>query len=161
MTTLTTYLTIGETAHRCGVATSTLRYYEERGLISGIRSVGNQRRYHRSMLRRISVIRVAQTVGLTLDEIAEALAELPDGRTPTKHDWERLSRKWRHHLDARIGQLQRMREKLTRCIGCGCLSLKSCSLYNAGDRAATRGVGPRYLLGDSPDKHRGRSQTPR
>jgi len=104
------------------------------------------------MLRRISVIRVAQTVGLTLDEIAEALAELPEGRPPTKRDWERLSRKWRRHLDERIAQLQRMREKLTRCIGCGCLSLKSCSLYNAGDRAATGGVGPRYLLGDSPDK---------
>lgn len=152
MTSLAKFLTIGETAHRCGVATSTLRYYEERGLISGIRSVGNQRRYHRSMLRRISVIRVAQTVGLTLDEIAEALAELPEGRTPTKRDWERLSRKWRRHLDERIAQLQRMREKLTRCIGCGCLSLKSCALYNAGDRAATRGAGPRYLLGDSPDK---------
>jgi MerR family redox-sensitive transcriptional activator SoxR len=152
VTGLTKFLTVGETARRCGVATSTLRYYEERGLISGIRSVGNQRRYHRSMLRRISVIRVAQTVGLTLDEIAEALAELPNGRTPTKRDWERLSKKWRRHLDERIVRLQRMREKLTRCIGCGCLSLKSCSLYNAGDRAATEGVGPRYLLGDTPDK---------
>ena len=150
MTTLATYLTIGETAHRCGVATSTLRYYEERGLINGIRSIGNQRRYHRSMLRRISVIRVAQTVGLTLDEIAEALAELPDGRTPTKSDWERLSRKWRRHLDTRIVQLQRMREKLTGCIGCGCLSLRSCALHNRGDHVAASGPGPRFLLNEPP-----------
>ena len=150
MARIATYLTIGQTARRCGVAASTLRFYEARGLISSIRSEGNQRRYHRSMLRRISVVRVAQTVGLTLDEIASALEELPDGRTPTKHDWERLSRKWRRQLDARIAELQRVRENLTRCIGCGCLSLRSCSLYNAEDRAAARGAGPRYLLGDRP-----------
>jgi len=148
---LAAYLTIGEAARRCGVAASTLRFYEARGLIHSVRSAGNQRRYHRSMLRRISIIRVAQTVGLTLEEIATALAELPNARTPTKRDWERLSMKWRAELDARIVQLQQVREKLTRCIGCGCLSLRSCSLYNAGDRVAARGAGPRYLLGDSPD----------
>lgn len=142
------FLTIGEAASRCGVATSTLRFYEQRGLISAIRNAGNQRRYARATLRRISVIRVAQTLGLTLDEIAEALAALPDGRTPTKRDWERLSTRWRSQLDSRIATLQSMREKLSSCIGCGCLSLKSCALYNSEDRAAARGAGPRYLLGD-------------
>ena len=144
------FLTIGAAARRCGVATSTLRFYESRGLISSERNAGNQRRYRRATLRRISVIRVAQGLGLTLEEIAEALAELPDGRTPTKQDWQRLSTRWRRHLDARIAELQRVREKLSGCIGCGCLSLKSCSLYNRGDRAAKRGAGPRYLLGDKP-----------
>lgn len=147
----TAFLTIGEAAGRCGVATSTLRFYEARGLISSVRNAGNQRRYPRATLRRISVIRVAQTLGLTLEEIAEALAALPDRRTPTKRDWERLSTTWRRQLDARIATLQHMREKLSSCIGCGCLSLKSCALYNAGDRAARRGAGPRYLLGDSAD----------
>ena len=103
-----TYLTIGETARRCGLKTSTLRFYEERGLISSERTTGNQRRYRRATLRRISVVKVAQTIGLTLEEIGEALAELPDGRTPTKRDWESLSRKWRSQLDSRIDQLQRM-----------------------------------------------------
>jgi len=143
-------LTIGDTARRAGVATSALRFYESRGLISSIRTAGNQRRYHRSMLRRISVIRVAQTLGLTLEEIADAMSALPAGRTPTKRDWERLSTQWREQLDYRIEQLQLMRDKLTSCIGCGCLSLNSCALYNNGDRSATLGVGPRYLLGDLP-----------
>lgn len=151
MATKADYLTIGEAARRCGVATSALRFYEARGLITSERNAGNQRRYPRAMLRRISVIRVAQGLGLSLEEIAEALAELPEGRTPTKRDWARLSTRWRRHLDARIAELQRMREKLSSCIGCGCLSLKSCALYNRGDRAARRGAGPRYLLGDRPD----------
>lgn len=146
--------TIGETARRSGVATSTLRFYETRGLISSLRTAGNQRRYHRSMLRRISLVRVAQSLGMTLEEISHALAQLPDGRTPTKHDWEKLSTKWRNQLDERIARLQLMRERLTSCIGCGCLSLRSCSLYNAGDRAAARGSGPRYLLGDAPNVDR-------
>ncbi len=145
----TALLTIGEAARRCGIATSTLRFYEERGLISSVRSAGNQRLYHRAALRRISVVRVAQSLGLTLKEIGEALAELPDGRTPNKRDWERLSRKWRAHLDTRIDQLQRMRENLTECIGCGCLSLKSCALHNPGDRFAASGTGPRILLDPS------------
>ena len=152
MATKADYLTIGEAARRCGVATSALRFYEARGLITSERNAGNQRRYPRAMLRRISVIRVAQGLGLTLEEIAEALAELPEGRTPTKRDWARLSTRWRHHLDARIAELQRVREKLSGCIGCGCLSLKSCALYNRGDRAARRGAGPRYLLGDKPER---------
>ena len=143
-------LTIGETARRVGVATSTLRFYESRGLISSIRTMGNQRRYHRSMLRRVSVIRVAQTLGLTLEEISNAMSALPAGRTPTKRDWERLSTQWREQLDGRIEQLQLMRDKLTSCIGCGCLSLNSCGLYNKDDRSAKFGTGPRYLLGDSP-----------
>ena len=145
------YLTIGQAANRCGVAASTLRFYEQRGLIRSIRNAGNQRRYHRSMLRRISVIRVAQGLGLTLAEIEDALARLPDGRTPTRRDWERLSKMWRRRLDARIAELERLREKLASCIGCGCLSLKSCALYNTGDRAAVHGPGPRYLFGDSPE----------
>ena len=144
-------LTIGQTAERSGVATSTLRFYETKGLIDSIRTAGNQRRYQRAMLRRISIIRFAQTLGFTLEEILEALATLPVGRTPTKSDWERLSTQWRDELDERITRLQQMREKLTGCIGCGCLSLQKCSLYNAGDRAATRGTGPRYLFGDSPE----------
>jgi MerR family transcriptional regulator, redox-sensitive transcriptional activator SoxR len=100
------------------------------------------------MLRRISIVRVAQTLGLTLDEIAKAMAELPSQRTPTKRDWERLSKRWRGQLDARIAQLQRMREKLSRCIGCGCLSLKSCALHNPGDHVAATGSGPRFLLNE-------------
>lgn len=151
MATKDEYLTIGETARRSDVPPSTLRFYESRGLVRSVRTSGNQRRYHRSMLRRISIIRIAQTLGLTLEEISEALAALPDQRTPTKRDWEQLSTRWRDQLDQRIYQLQQVREKLTGCIGCGCLSLKSCSLYNAGDRASALGSGPRYLLGDAPD----------
>ncbi|MEQ8651302.1 MAG: redox-sensitive transcriptional activator SoxR [Kiloniellales bacterium] len=142
-------LTIGETARRCGVATSTLRFYEDRGLINPSRTSGNQRLYHRSELRRISVIRVAQSLGLTLSEIKAALAELPEGRAPNKRDWALLSRTWRAQLDRRIHQLQRMRENLTECIGCGCLSLKSCALHNQGDRLASTGPGPRILLDPS------------
>jgi MerR family redox-sensitive transcriptional activator SoxR len=145
------YLTIGEASRRSGVAASTLRFYEKRGLIRSVRTSGNHRLYHREMLRRISVIRVAQTLGLTLEEIAEAMAELPNQRTPTKRDWERLSRRWRGQLDARIAQMQRVREKLTRCIGCGCLSLKSCALHNRDDHVAAAGPGPRFLLNDTPD----------
>ena len=146
------YLTIGEAARRCGVTTSTLRFYEARGLIRATRTGGNQRRYHRAMLRHISIVRIAQTLGLTLHEISQTLAELPDKRTPTKRDWQRLSTKWSHRLDDRIAQLQRMRENLAFCIGCGCLSLKSCTLYNPGDRAASLGAGPRYLIDESPDQ---------
>lgn len=143
-------LTIGETARRSGVATSTLRFYETRGLIYSQRGSGNQRRYQRSMLRRISLIRVAQSLGLTLKEIGGALETLPDKRTPTKKDWQKLSSKWRDQLDARIKSLQLMREKLDGCIGCGCLSLRRCALYNADDAASKLGMGPRYLLGDDP-----------
>ena len=146
---LNIYLTIGEASRRSGVAASTLRFYESRGLVSSQRGPGNQRRYHRSMLRRISLVRVAQSLGLTLKEIGEALETLPEKRTPNRKDWEKLSRHWRDQLDDRILKLQKVRENLTGCIGCGCLSLKRCALYNPGDSAASGGAGPRYLLGDS------------
>lgn len=139
-------LTIGETASRAGVATSALRYYEREGLIESTRSSGGQRRYHRDVLRRIAFIRAAQRVGLSLDEIRDALASLPDGRTPTAKDWERLSRSWRPLLDARIAELERLRDRLDSCIGCGCLSLKVCSLSNPHDVAAELGPGARWLI---------------
>ena len=142
-------LTIGEVAARAGVAHSALRFYEERGLIESDRTTGNQRRYHRDVLRRLAFIRVAQRVGLSLDEIASALGSLPDGRTPNLRDWDRLSRRWRAELDERIRLLEALRDELTSCIGCGCLSLQRCRLYNPDDAAASLGTGPRYLLGDS------------
>ncbi len=147
------FLTIGETAQRSGVAASALRFYETRKLVSSHRGPGNQRRYHRSMLRRISIIKIAQSLGLSLEEIASALETLPDNRTPTRRDWERLSLNWRDQLDARIANLEKLREQLSSCIGCGCLSLKRCALFNPGDRAAARGPGPRYLLGDRPENN--------
>lgn len=140
------YLTIGQTAKRSGVATSALRFYETRGLIIAGRGKGNQRIYHRSMLRRISLIRVAQTLGLSLQEIGEALATLPAQGTPTRKDWETLSQQWQISLDERIRNLQQLRDQLSSCIGCGCLSMKRCALYNPGDEAGATGDGPRYLL---------------
>ena len=144
------WLAIGQVADRTGVARSALRYYEREGLIHSSRTAGDQRRYHREVLRRVAFVRIAQRVGLTLDEIRAALASLPEGRTPTKADWTRLSHSWRPQLDAQIAVLQRLRDELTSCIGCGCLSLKACALYNPEDAAATYGAGPRYLLGDKP-----------
>jgi MerR family transcriptional regulator, redox-sensitive transcriptional activator SoxR len=144
-------ITIGELAARSGVATSALRFYEQRGLIASERSSGNQRRYARATLRRIAFIRAAQQVGLSLAEIRAALARLPSHRNPTKKDWERLARPWRRSLDERIGELERLRDDLTGCIGCGCLSLRTCRLFNAGDSAAMHGAGARYLLGDVPE----------
>lgn len=141
-------MTIGDVAARTGVATSALRFYESKGLISSTRTDGNQRRFARSVIRVVSVIRAAQAVGIGLDDIRGALDALPDRRTPTRADWARLSRVWRDRLDEQIAELQALREDLTDCIGCGCLSLKSCALYNPDDRAARNGVGPRYLLGD-------------
>ena len=138
-------LTIGELSARSGVAPSALRYYEDEGLIQSERTTGNQRRYQRVTLRRVAFIRSAQRVGLTLDEIAEALATLPAGRTPTKADWSRLSRSWRPRIDAQIERLERLREKLDGCIGCGCLSLRTCSLNNPDDEVAARGPGAVYL----------------
>lgn len=139
-------LTIGAMSERTGVAPSALRFYETEGLIHAIRSPGGQRRYPREVLRRVSFIRVAQKVGLRLDEIRAALATLPDNRTPTEGDWERLSASWRPLLDAQIGVLERLRDRLDICIGCGCLSLRHCKLLNPGDEAARRGPGPRYVL---------------
>jgi MerR family redox-sensitive transcriptional activator SoxR len=142
-------LTIGEVAHRAGVATSALRFYEEQGLIRSRRSAGNQRQYDRDVLRRVAVIRVGQRIGLSLGEIRDALAGLPNSRTPNVADWERLSRSWRKRLDEQIAVMARMRDDLTSCIGCGCLSFKACRLYNPDDAASKLGDGPRYLLGDS------------
>ena len=143
-------ISIGELSERTGVATSALRFYEDAGLIAASRSPGGQRRYEREVLRRVSFIRIAQKVGLSLDQIAESLASLPQGRTPTQADWTRLSRAWRPQLDEHIAVLQRLRDDLDSCIGCGCLSLRRCALYNGEDRAALLGPGPRYLLGDTP-----------
>ena len=147
------WLPIGAFARRAGVSASTLRFYEAQGLMHGGRSQSGRRRYPRSALRRVAFIRVAQQVGLTLEQIAAALATLPDGRTPTPADWARLSAAWRPQLDARIAALTRLRDQLDSCIGCGCLSLQRCALYNAGDRAAASGGGARFLLldGDRPE----------
>ena len=139
------HLTIGELAERSGVATSALRYYEAQGLIESERTSGNQRRFRRPTLRRVAFIRSAQRVGLTLDEISDALATLPEGRTPTKADWARLSKGWRPRLDAQIERLERLREKLDGCIGCGCLSLRTCALNNPHDEVADRGPGAVFL----------------
>lgn len=143
-------LTIGELSARSGLATSALRFYEAEGLIGADRTTGGQRRYDRATLRRVGFVRAAQQVGLSLEQIRSALAGLPDGRTPTKADWARLSRGWRPMLDARISELAALRDRLDSCIGCGCLSLRRCALYNPDDVAATRGDGARYLLGDEP-----------
>jgi MerR family redox-sensitive transcriptional activator SoxR len=133
-------------AARSGVAPSALRYYERLGLIRAARTGGNQRRYDRAELRRIAFIRIAQQVGISLDEIRAALASLPENRTPTKADWARLSARWRVRLDEQIGLLERLRDNLTGCIGCGCLSLQRCALYNPQDTLSQEGPGPRILL---------------
>jgi MerR family redox-sensitive transcriptional activator SoxR len=140
-------LTIGELSARSGIASSAIRYYEDRGLVSSRRTTGNQRRYPRVTLRRLAFVRTAQRVGLALDEIEAALATLPSNRTPTKADWARLSRAWRPRLDAQIAQLERLRDTLDSCIGCGCLSLKRCALSNPDDALAERGPGAVLLEG--------------
>ena len=142
-------LTIGEVAERSGVTQSTLRYYEREQLIEAARSTGGQRRYHRDVFRRIAFIRAAQHVGLTLEEIKQSLASLPSARTPTAADWRRLSQSWRPRLDRRIAELERLRDRLDSCIGCGCLSLKVCLLSNPDDVAASLGSGPQWLLDES------------
>lgn len=142
------WLTIGGLSERTGVATSALRYYEAEGLLHAERTPSGQRRYHRDALRRVSFIRVAQQVGLSLIEIREAMASLPENRTPTEKDWTRLSESWRPRLDAQITMLERLRERLDKCIGCGCLSLRICHIVNPDDQAATTGRGPRYVLSD-------------
>ncbi|HEY0504192.1 MAG TPA: redox-sensitive transcriptional activator SoxR [Lysobacter sp.] len=134
-------LTVGEVAQRSGVAVSTLHFYEARGLIHSQRTAGNQRRYSRDMLRRISIIRAAQRVGMPLATIRDALASLPEARTPTRRDWARLSSAWREELDLRIQQLIQMRDTLDDCIGCGCLSLDRCRLANPGDMLGEHGSG--------------------
>ncbi len=144
-----TLISIGELAERAGVPHSALRFYEAQGLLKSVRTAGGQRRYARDMLRRVAFIRTAQNVGLSLEDIAGALAQLPELRTPTRSDWTRLSKRWRAVLEERIHALEVLRDQLDQCIGCGCLSLTACKLYNPADQAAARGSGPRYLLGDT------------
>ncbi|WP_433324722.1 redox-sensitive transcriptional activator SoxR [Spirillospora sp. CA-294931] len=139
-------LTVGQLAERSGVAVSALHFYESKGLISSRRTAGNQRRFSRDTLRRVSFIKVAQRVGIPLSEIRDALATLPCERTPTAEDWARLSETWRTGLDDRIAQLERLRDDLTDCIGCGCLSISKCALANPYDRLGDEGPGPRRLL---------------
>ena len=141
-------LTIGEVSRRSGVAASALRFYEQRGLITSERGGSGHRRYPRPVLRRIAFIVFAQRIGLTLDEIGAELAKLPPDRAPTRRDWSRLSSGWTSRIDQRIAELERLKAGLTECIGCGCLSLDRCQLANPGDRAARRGAGPRYWIGD-------------
>ena len=138
-------LTVGEVAQRSGVAVSTLHFYETEGLISSWRNSGNQRRYAREVLRRVAVIKVAQRTGIPLKEIRDALATLPDKRTPTSADWKKLSARWRSHLNDRIERLTRLRDQLDGCIGCGCLSLATCPLRNPWDCLGKEGPGPRLL----------------
>lgn len=140
-------LTIGETAGRLGIATSALRFYEERGLISSTRTSGGQRRYARDVLRRVSFIRAAQQVGLPLREIRESLEQLPPERAPTKEEWEGFAQSWQPRLDAQIRLLEAIRDRLGGCIGCGCQTLDSCSVFNPDDRAALEGPGARFLRG--------------
>jgi MerR family redox-sensitive transcriptional activator SoxR len=142
-------LTIGDLARRTGLSVSAIRFYEERGLVSAIRTSGNQRRFLRSDIRRLSFALIAQRLGLSLAEIRGALATLPDGRAPTQQDWAEMSKRMRSRLDEQIVMLERMRERLDGCIGCGCLSLDKCALYNPEDRAGQAGQGPRFLLGEA------------
>ena len=143
-------LTIGEASRRSGVASSALRFYEERGLIKSERAGSGHRRYPRAVLRRIAFIVFAQRIGLSLTEIGEELAKLPADSTPTRRDWSRLSSKWTKRIDDRITELEGLKAGLTECIGCGCLSFERCRLANPWDRAASQGPGPRYWLGDQP-----------
>jgi MerR family redox-sensitive transcriptional activator SoxR len=144
-------LTIGELSARSGVASSALRFYEERGLIRSERSSSGHRRFARPVIRRVAFIVFAQRVGLSLDEIRDELVKLPADRVPSRSDWAKLSSSWTSRIDARIAELLRLKEGLTDCIGCGCLSLGRCQLANPGDRVAARGPGPRYWIGDPRD----------
>ncbi len=144
-------LAIGALARRTGLAVSAIRYYEAQGLIAPWRNAGGQRRYQRADIRRLSFIMIAQQFGLTLPEIKDVLSDLPGNRTPTPKDWQKISVGLRDRLDQRIATLTRLRDNLDGCIGCGCLSLPKCALYNPDDRAKCHGSGPRYLMGDSPD----------
>ena len=143
-------LTISEVSKRSGVASSALRFYEERGLIRSQRAGSGHRRYERAVLRRVAFIVFAQRIGLTLDEIGSELDKLPPDRAPTRSEWAGLSTTWRERIDARIAELERLKLGLTECIGCGCLSLDRCKLANPGDRAGRMGAGPRFWLGDPP-----------
>jgi MerR family transcriptional regulator, redox-sensitive transcriptional activator SoxR len=144
----TTLLTIGELARRTGLSVSAIRFYEQRGLVTAVRTGGNQRRFPRADIRKLSFALIAQQLGLTLSEISAELATLPQGRAPTRADWQLISRRVRGALQQRIQMLERTRDLLEGCIGCGCLSLDRCALFNPGDRVAKAGAGPRFLLGD-------------
>lgn len=141
-----TLLTIGQLAERAGVATSAIRFYEERGLVQSSRTTGNQRRYEQSTLRRVAFVRAAQRVGLSLEEVAAALATLPENRAPTKADWHRISKEWKPRLEEQIRRIRLLEQRLDSCIGCGCLSLKSCSLMNPGDVVGEHGGRGAVLL---------------
>jgi MerR family transcriptional regulator, redox-sensitive transcriptional activator SoxR len=143
-------LSIGDLSRRTGISVSAIRFYEARGLVQAIRTHGNQRRFMRADIRRLSFALIAQQLGLKLTEIETELATLPQGRTPTRRDWQAISRQIRAALQAKIEMLEKTRDLLDGCIGCGCLSLDKCALYNRGDRAARGGAGPRFLLGDRP-----------
>ncbi|WP_171163745.1 redox-sensitive transcriptional activator SoxR [Streptomyces sp. I05A-00742] len=150
MTDRSQLMTIGELAARSGLATSALRYYEQLGLIRSERTAGGRRRYPRSTLRRVAFVRAAQAVGLSLDEARTAMGRLPEDRAPTAAQWNRVARAWTERIDERIAELERLRRRITGCIGCGCLSLRKCAIYNPDDSAADKGAGARYLLGDEP-----------
>jgi MerR family redox-sensitive transcriptional activator SoxR len=143
-------ISIGQLADRTGLAVSAIRYYETQGLVSPERNAGGQRRFLRSDIRRLSFVQIAQQFGFSIGQIRETFEALPDGRTPTKADWTKISHSFREELDQRIETLTNLRDKLDGCIGCGCLSLKSCALNNQQDRAGKLGSGPRYLMGDKP-----------
>ena len=143
-------LSIGDVAERSGIAPSALRFYERRGLVASVRTDGNQRRYDRAVLRRLAFIQAGRAAGISLERIGSALGTLPASRTPSRRDWERLSNRWRDDLDARIETLQALRERLTTCIGCGCLSIDRCELLNPDDEAAARGAGAHYLRAEEP-----------
>ncbi|MFB7719051.1 redox-sensitive transcriptional activator SoxR [Nocardia sp. NPDC056100] len=142
----TDLLTIGDLAERAGVATSAIRFYEDQGLITSIRTSGNQRRYPRHVLRRLSLVLFAKRLGIPLAEVAEAFATLPEDHMPSKRDWDRISRRWSDHLEARRRELERLQHELTDCIGCGCLSLRRCYVLNPADSLAEQGAGPQRLL---------------
>ncbi|MBY8977466.1 redox-sensitive transcriptional activator SoxR [Rhodobacteraceae bacterium NNCM2] len=143
-------LTIGQLAERTGLSVSAIRFYETKGLVMPMRNAGGQRRFLRSDIRRLSFVLIAQRLGCTIGEIADLLAQLPSGRTPTKADWTRMSKGFREMLDERIRMLNRTRDRLDGCIGCGCLSLENCALYNPRDEAGRFGPGPRWVMGDEP-----------
>jgi len=148
--TATKSISIGEVAKRTGLSVSAIRFYADEGLVHPIRNAAGHRHFQRADIRRISFILIAQQLGFSLTEIATTLQRLPDGRTPSKRDWDKLAREFQQSIDDRITRLTSLRSKLNQCIGCGCLSLQQCRLYNPGDRAAGFGSGPRYLVGDEP-----------
>lgn len=145
---ISTWFSVGELAERTGVATSALRFYEERGLISSVRNQSGHRRFQRAMARRVAFIVFAQRVGLSLEEIGQELAKLPSDHVPREEDWERLTTTWTARIDERIREMERLRDSLTSCIGCGCLSLQTCAVMNPQDRLREQGPGPRYWKGD-------------